>query len=426
MISIRITGAVAVLCLALSSGCGVLPGSPKESGPAEGPRRVTVEAPAGADDGGGGASHHWVGLNPVWKVEQIDETPQHHGLVSDGTRVVALRKEIKGGAAGELTGYDGASGKRLWRRELGWSGASAPVAEDGTVVVPLGAEVDNRVERPGQFVALDTATGEERWRVRVRQRAFMTSHLYLPAPAQGAILDGVFYYADGPHLYGRDLVSGKVVHRRTSRSHLAVAGPVRARQGLVVLVRPDPFKHVEGVDGTVRSLAVLSPELTPVHQADLPKGTEATEVITGGAIAVVSEGGGTNPHMWGFDTRTGKRLWSRPLGKSQYVGPPVRGVVPVLDGSRNHEQRFVGHDLRTGERLWTLEPRKAEVRIDRARTMGVADGTLFGLGHGVEIVDPATGKVTFAHQFTPRGGGRVVAAAGRIVIYNHDGLMGFD
>ncbi|MFC5820815.1 outer membrane protein assembly factor BamB family protein [Nonomuraea harbinensis] len=391
---------------------------------------MPVESPARPGDDGAGApealSHHWVGLNPVWTVEQIDKTPQYYGLVSDGVRFVAMRKEIKGGARGELTGYDGATGKRLWQRELAWSGSSAPVAEDETMVVALGDEVDSRIEVPAEFVALDTTTGEERWRAKVRQRAFMTSHLFLPAPAQGAILDGVFYYADGAKLYGRDLVTGKVRHQRTSKTHLAVAGPVAAGDRLVVLVRPDPFRHQENLDGNVRSAAVLSKTLTPVHQLDLPKGTEATQVTSGGDIAVVSEGGGTNRHMWGIDSRTGKQLWNQPLGKSQFVGPPVGNVLPLMDSSRNHEQQFVGHDLLTGRRLWKLAPRQAENRVDRSRAMGVADGTLFGLGHGVEIVDPATGKITFAAQFTPRGGGLVTAAGGRVVIYNHDGLMGFD
>lgn len=419
----------AVAALVITTGCGMLPGTASSGEPAEGPHRVAVEEPARSSGDGGrpaAVEHHWVGLHQAWQVEQIDEEPMRYGLVSDGERFVALRQKIDGDGAAEVTGYDGATGKRLWRKSLPWVGDSSPVAADGTIVVPLGRTHASSIDEPAQFAALDLATGEERWRARVKSRVFMTSSLNLPAPDPGAILDGVFYYADGPKLYGRDLATGKIRYQRKSKSHKAVAGPLAAGDKLVVVVKPDLMVNTEGIDYSIDSLAVLDKKLTPVRQVDFPKDTAPDAVVTGGDIAVAYIAGGDDPRMWAIDTSTGKRLWDQPLGEYQDPGPPLGDVLPIMDASVNHQQQFVGRDLLTGKQLWKLGPRDAENVLDRGRAMGVADGTLFGLGHGVEIVDPETGKVTFRHQFTPRGGGLVTAAGGRIVIYNHDGLMGFD
>ncbi|MEQ4300054.1 PQQ-binding-like beta-propeller repeat protein [Plantactinospora sp. B6F1] len=413
-----------VLSLALVTGCGLLPTKNGGEPEVEGPHRVPAKE-AFSDGGDKGTpetvSHHWVGLSKVWEVPQLDEVPHRYGLVSDGTRFVGLRKEIDGSGEAELTGYDGASGKKLWRQQLPWAAVATPVASGETVVVPLGEEHET-LKTPVEFVALDTTTGQERWRAKVSHRAFMGNHVSSrPAPEPGAILDGVFYYADGAKLIGRDLVTGKVRYQRTSKSHYALVGPRAARDHLVVLVRPDPLKDTEGINTRVRSVAVLSKALKPVHQFDFPEGEAPDEMVTSGDIVVVTSHGEPG-RMWGLDARTGKNLWDQPLPRKIRLGLPVGGVLSLVD----EEYRFIGHDMLTGEQLWTLATRKGDNQSLRGRMVGVADGTLFGLGHGVEIVDTASGKVIFGHQFTPRGGGLVVAAGGRIVIYNHDGFMGFE
>ncbi|WP_067172936.1 outer membrane protein assembly factor BamB family protein [Microtetraspora niveoalba] len=430
----RASAAVA-LCLALVAGCGTLSGRPGADGDppeATGPHRVTAapETPADAGDGTADspetAAQRRVALRQAWQVTQVDEDPRHYALASDGTRVIALRREIGEASDADISGYDGADGKKLWTRRLQWVGSNTPVAAGQTVVIPSGGDSTADVKDPMEYVALDSATGAERWRVKVTQRALMRDNLSLPGPPAGAVLDGVFYYSDGPKLVGVDLVTGKVKYRRTSKTHLAVAGPVVAGDRIAVIVKPNPFTHNKGVQGNVRGLAILGKDLAPVHQLDFPKFAEVDEIVTSGDIVVAAQSGGSSARVWGIDAGAGKALWDWPLPDKQHVGLPVGGVLPLVDESVNHKPQFVGHDILTGKKLWTLAPRQSEEAVDGDRAMGVADGTLFGLGHGVEIVDTATGKAIFGQQFTPRGGGLVVAAAGRIVIYNHDGLMGFD
>ena len=93
---VRQAGLAALLGLTMA-GCGLLPGS---GGPPEvdGPHRVAVSARAAAGDSGAGtpepAKHRWIALAKAWEVPQVDDEPQHYGLVSDGDRVFFLTKEI--------------------------------------------------------------------------------------------------------------------------------------------------------------------------------------------------------------------------------------------------------------------------------------------------------------------------------------------
>jgi outer membrane protein assembly factor BamB len=413
----------ALLVLALTmAGCGLLPGS---GGPPEvdGPHRVAASAAAQADSGAGTpemAKHHWIALAKAWQVSHVDDVPKHYALASDGDRVFFLTKEIGGGPTAQATAYDGATGKRLWRAEVPWTGTAAPLAAAGTLVVPAGDARDTTA--PIRFVGVDAASGRERWRVEARQRTCMDDAPNLPLPTCGAVLDGVFYYADGRGVYGVDLTTGKVRHRVVSKTKLAIAGPVTVRDKIALTVRLDPTIYHKG-DTSVRRLVVLDKGLRKVvRDVAFPPHLSASRLAVSGDIVAVS-GAGEDARVWSVDTKTGRILWSHRLPGQLELGAAVSGTLVLLDTSVPNRPQFVGYDLLTGAKLWRLGPKESEHYSDR--TLGVADGTLFGLGHGVEIVDERTGKVPFAYQFTPRGGGRVVAAHGRIVIHNHDGLMAF-
>ncbi len=422
---VRQAGLAALLGLTMA-GCGLLPGS---GGPPEvdGPHRVAVSARAAAGDSGAGtpepAKHRWIALAKAWEVPQVDDEPQHYGLVSDGDRVFFLTKEIGGGPTAQATAYDGATGKRLWRAEVPWTGTAAPLAAAGTLVVPAGDANDTTA--PIRFVGVDAASGQERWRVKARQRTCMDGGPNLPLPTCGAVLDGVFYYADGRGVYGVDLATGKVRHRVVSKTKIAIAGPVAVRDKIALTVRLDPTIYQKG-DTSVRRLVVLDKRLGQVvRDIAFPPGRTASRLVVSGDIVAVS-GAGEGAKVWSVDTKTGRILWSHGLPDELELGAAVSGTLVLLDTSVENRPQFVGYDLLTGKRLWRLGPRQSEHNSYSDRALGVADGTLFGLGHGVEIVDERTGKVPFAYQFTPRGGGRVVASGGHIVIHNHDGLMAFE
>jgi hypothetical protein len=91
----------------------------------------------------------------------------------------------------------------------------------------------------------------------------------------------------------------------------------------------------------------------------------------------------------------------------------------MLHGTNKYE--IAGIDVATGKRVWNIGNKGGDLND---RSLGVADGMLFAFGHGIEIVDPKQGEVTFTRE-TNQGGGRVVAAGDRIVVYNQDGISGF-
>ena len=71
------------------------------------------------------------------------------------------------GASGHLLALDAASGKRLWSKDfsslidtskLFCGTAASPILANGAVVMQVGSDVHG-----GQIVALDPATGAERW-----------------------------------------------------------------------------------------------------------------------------------------------------------------------------------------------------------------------------------------------------------------------
>ncbi len=87
----------------------------------------------------------------------------------------------------QVVALDQASGKELWRHDLGpFAGehgfGASPMVVDGLVVLP------NDQDGPSSLLALDGATGRERWRAerRTERTAYSTPCLYRPAsgPAQ--------------------------------------------------------------------------------------------------------------------------------------------------------------------------------------------------------------------------------------------------
>jgi outer membrane protein assembly factor BamB len=141
-----------------------------------------------------------------------------------------------------------------------------------------------------------------------------------------------------------------------------------------------------------------------------------------------------------IDKNAGRLLWSKPI-RDQYPAPVVAGVIPVFQDTPATDP-VIGIDARTGRQLWENQAPPPGEGLGIPRTgIGVADGTLFSLGHHIGIIEPATGKTIVDMQ--PRlgddltggsgtyggnygGDARPVYAAGHIVMSRADGLWGFN
>jgi len=328
------------------------------------------------------------------------------GLVSDGRRVVAIG-ETRAGPAG-LAGYDGATGARLWRARLPWAHTGDPVGGRGVVIVPSGAESGRR---PIDYVALDTATGVRRWRVHVRTRAFPAGRPATGRPqAAGALLGGVFYYADGRTVTGVDAATGKVRHRFTSRYATGVAGPVAAGGRIVLLARPPGARS-----GRRRVLLRFAPDLTPYPPIEVPGPTaRGPDRVAASGRTVLTWGPDV---LQAVDARDGRALYRRKTNRWAETDGVTGGTV-LVHGTENGHALLLALDLRTDRRLWSF-------RIPRRSGIDAQAGAVFVIGPGVAAVDPRTGRTVYTHAARSSGPGLAVPAAGRIVVADQNRVTGY-
>lgn len=360
---------------------------------------------------------HWVGLSEDWDTDGgYGEDLDKAGLASDGTRFVTVHQPFKidSSSASRVTGYDGATGKRLWNKGMSWTPESGPVAGGGVVIIPTGG-----IGAPAVYVALDTATGKERWRVTARDAPERVSaEVGRPQPA-GVLRGGVFYYADGGTIIGVDAATGKPRYRLTSRKYRMTAGPVAAAGRIAALATAS--------DGTQAVLS-LPPDLARYRPARLAGSSADRIAASGDVVAAWSKGGFSSA-----DVRTGRPLASGTPLPANHLVEGVIGRTVVVGGTYAYSGEAFGYDLITGRRTWSA-PRPD----DSSATDGfdVQDGTLLGLGNQISILDPTTGKTVFdrtAHgagsgrrHSAPTGvGGLAAPAAGHLVVYNRLGITGY-
>ncbi|MBX6169244.1 MAG: PQQ-binding-like beta-propeller repeat protein [Thermobispora bispora] len=395
-------GLAGVVVLALVAGCGL---------PAN---RGTAQSHSLAGRGAKGG-HRWSSLSPTWQIPHVDDTPHYYGLGTDGRRVFVVQQEIPTSAEAvpaEVTAYDGGSGARRWTTTLPWIPQTTPVAGNGVVVFATRtAPPSPRTAQAAVYVGLDTATGKPLWRRTVRQPIRPPVGHDTPP---GAFFDGLFYYADGARLIGVDPRTGAARRAHTAKTVDIVFGPVAFGSHLAVITRGDVDRGGEWqeylivVDKTLAQTALYT-------FAGMP----AIDTLAAEGDVLVA--GQDNEGIWAVDAGTGKQLWHKELPEDlSSIGPPVNKVVPVLRVFPGGGKGVVAYDVRTGRKLWELGPKEGAFSD---RRLQVADGTLFSLGHDIEIIDTIDGKVLFDLP-SRRGGISLTAAAGKIIAFTHDGLFG--
>ncbi|HEY3681898.1 MAG TPA: PQQ-binding-like beta-propeller repeat protein [Streptosporangiaceae bacterium] len=365
-------------------------------------------------------------LHEAWRVRPGANPVGHAtGLVSDGRRVVTIQEPLRmypDAAPSRLTGYDGATGKRLWRTALAWTNDAEPVGGDGVVIIASGGKVGSPTVRTADYVALDSRTGKQRWRVKVARRTDPEPWVEAgDTQPVGALRDGVFYYADGHAVIGVDAATGAPRYRFTSTADNALAGPVAAGDRIAMIVR------ATGRDRLDQSVLLLSPDLRTsarvLRTESYGFGPERM-AVSGDTVLAWS-----GRKVWALDARTGRTILpGRDL-------PPQAGAVAVVGrtilATGAKPGLLDGYDLRTGRRTWSIG-----TKVDgdtESPTVQVVGGMLLTVGDDVAIVDPVRGRRVFhvtteeARSLLPGAsfGGHAVAAAGRVVVYGMNGLIGY-
>lgn len=297
-------------------------------------------------------------LTLAWRVEL---GPSYSGPIVSGERVFVT--EMVDAAREQVRALDRATGRELWR-----------VAWDGALSVPFFAKANGdwiratpACDGPTLYVAgmrdvlvaLDAATGQERWRVDFVER-FKT-----PLPAFGFVSSPL---VDGEHLYVQaaagvvklDRGTGRVVWRSlTDEGGMmgsAFSSPVVAtlagRRQLVVQTRA----LLAGLD-LESGETLWSVEVPAFRGMNI-----LTPTVVGDTVLTSSYGGKTFAYRVRAeppkgDAPGGPRLavetaWSET--SQGYMSSPV-----VIDGRAYlhlRNQRLICLDLATGQRTWSSQP----------------------------------------------------------------------
>ena len=213
------------------------------------------------------------------------------------------------GASGHFLALDAASGKRLWSKDfsslidtskLFCGTAASPILAYGAVVVQVGSDV-----RGGQIVALDPATGAERW----------------------------LWKGDGPGYASPILLALQGGEHLVTLTNKSIVG-LDAQKGSLLWSIPFPDDWHENIVTPVwtgRELVV----------SGIRQGTRAFRLVRGG-------------NAW-----SATEAW-RNSDVTMYMSSPVEGDGLIYGLSAKRKGQFVALDAATGVTKWASEGREGE------------------------------------------------------------------
>lgn len=276
-----------------------------------------------------------------------------------------------------------------WSTSLGATiGAGSPVVADGVVVIAL---VDRAGGDAGGVVALDLATGAERWRHR-------TASPLASAPAIGGGLV-VFGHAAG-EVEALDLATGAP----RWAYQLGAGLPTRATTLWSPPTIADGLVHV-AVQGRLAALELATGRPRWSHDIAAPDpwlGSQAPITVADGA-ALVAFNRDLGVSSW--DAATGAARWANISNATLAINaaPLVVDGVAYVASVRGDLSAL---DLATGQRRWSvpLTPGGFDWGYSITATPAYADGRLFVATqwHQLLAIDVATGAVRW--QTNARGG----------------------
>jgi outer membrane protein assembly factor BamB len=312
----------------------------------------------------------------------LNSQPSPSAGKDEGTDVPMLRANEA--RTGEMPGPDpiGEIGE-LWSMRSDHAIASSPAVVDGTVFIGIGGFSDSR----GAVVALDAATGAERWR-----------YDGFPFVSSPAVAEGRVYVAsvDG-HLYAFRAIDGQVIHRLPALDAAScTTGSSPVVSGVLVIVSfgcfgPEdiadtiPWSDLSGYlvayDTATGSevwrlgMSGFDPMISPAVSGDvaLIADSRDADYATGTVYAVEVASGA---ERWRFDANTG------------FVSTPAihMGIVLVVGWSGD----LYALDLATGSERWRFKLGSRALHSPAAKDgmifVGNSQGTVFG-------IDAATGQV---------------------------------
>lgn len=222
-----------------------------------------------------------------------------------------------------------------WQFAAGLSRVSAPAVTGDTVFITSGPEVGSRAEDQGTIIAIDAATGTERWR-------FPTEHVAGTTPA---ISHGIVYAGDsGGIVYALDAGTGQERWRSDLHSGWTSAPVVVNDTVFVAAAGYRTSLHVAAGQGVV----VVGSGL--VGQPEDGFQLYAFDRVTGEARWHSGDDRSGQPGLFAFDLDSGALLWNVEMA-SLDSGPAIGGQY-VYAGSTLEDTLFA-LDLESGDEVWS-------------------------------------------------------------------------
>jgi len=264
-----------------------------------------------------------------------------------------------------LHAIDLAAGSESWKLSLKSALVSDPVAAvDETLL--LGLQSTDRLQGFGMLLALDRATGRERWRWASGARWFS-------APL---VVDGVVYFTiEGNTLYALDLESGHESWRLALPAPRSVHTPAVAGDLLLLPSRGPHVMAISRADAAVR--------WTFTHPRDSNVWLLTTPCVAGEKVFATASSGA----LFALDLHTGVSIWRVfPGSPGKALSAPRTDGDRVFVGSADHSLYAVQAD--SGKTVWSFPTSHRIV----ARPL-IRRGVVYMAGHDhrLRALDAATG-----------------------------------
>ncbi|MBV8637003.1 MAG: PQQ-binding-like beta-propeller repeat protein [Candidatus Eremiobacteraeota bacterium] len=299
---------------------------------------------------------------------------------------------------GDLNAIDIKTGQVIWSKHLANDLMSQPLLYGGLVIIGEGDEQSQGSapgtvyigQGPSALVALDTKTGDVKWRLSVAGSAMPT----------GAIVNNVLIEHNGAGwLTAVDPHTGKVLYTRNMHSIASMTGalPVGSNAIVTIGVLDNAVEAVRVADGATIWRTQFPAEGS--GHGDCPPVTDGTilfcnYVMPKPPATYTSVDSQAIQHAYALDVRTGKKLWDVTL-EGGILPWRNEGAIPMLmDGvvyfGSSVSPYMHALDAKTGRTIWEAKVH-APVKGGLVSTNGrVYFGDLKGY---LWSLDAKTGKV---------------------------------
>jgi outer membrane protein assembly factor BamB len=296
------------------------------------------------------------------------------------------------------------TGKKRWKRKLGYLAASAPAYAHGTVYAVL--LLRHKGAKGGRIVALSSKNGRTRWSRKVASRSESS-----PLVDRGT----VYFGSENGTVYALRARDGSLIWRY--RASGAVKGAI-AMDDEGRLFFGDYSGHVQAL--RARDGKLLWRKDTSGTAFGLGSGNfYASAAVAFGRVYL----GNTDGNVYSYAADDGALAWRRRTGGYVYASAAVAkvpgGKPTVYVGS--YDGTFYALDARTGRVRWS---RPAEGKISGGITI-LGDLVFYStLNHHTTALNARTGEPVWT---TPRGAFNPVVSDGRGIFLNgYTNLFGFD